>query len=83
MIDYEYTKVNRLEIPHKYMYTPYKGSDFLDAYFKDRSKHLESFRNPQESQYKNKVDLFLHISCSIMSLALFNHLRLILPTTNL
>ena len=60
MIDYEYTAVNRLDTPHKYMYASYQGGEFLEAYFRDRLKHIEDFKQTQDWQYKNKVDLSLH-----------------------
>jgi len=59
MIDYEYTEVNRLDNPHKYMYTSYEGSDFLDAYFLDRLKKLKRFQQIKGQEYKSRVDWFL------------------------
>ena len=44
MIDYEYTAINRLITPHKYMYTIYQGSEFLDIYFKNRLANLKRFK---------------------------------------
>jgi hypothetical protein len=66
MIVYEYSEVNRLDRPHKYMYTSYQGSNFLDAYFSDRLKHLKSFQQIKGGKYKNKVDLFLHSRAAIV-----------------
>ena len=65
MKDYEYTEVNRIDSPHKYMYTSYQGSDFLDAYFKDRLKYLKSFEQVKWGGYKNKVDLSLQSRVTI------------------
>jgi len=66
MINYEYTEANRLDKPHKYMYTSYQGSDFLDAYFRDRLKYLKSFEKIKGGGYKNKVDLSLHSRATII-----------------
>jgi hypothetical protein len=60
MIDYEYTEVNRLDRPHKYMYTLYQGREFLDAYARDRLKHLKNFQQIKGQEYKNKVNLSLY-----------------------
>lgn len=43
MIDYEYTQVNRLDEPHRYMYTKFEGNDFLKSYFKNRRNNIERF----------------------------------------
>lgn len=44
MIDYEYTQVNRLDEPHRYMYTKFEGNDFLSSYFKNRRNNIERFQ---------------------------------------
>jgi hypothetical protein len=59
MISYEYTKVNRLENPHKYMYTPYLSSDFVNAYFCDRLKNVRRFQLKGKKSYNN-IDLYLY-----------------------
>lgn len=64
MIDYEYTEVNRIDSPHKYMYTPYQGSEFLGVYFKDRLKHLKNFQQRKSQKYQNKSDLSLSLRVS-------------------
>ena len=65
-MNYEYTEDNRLDSPHKYMYTPYQGSDFLDAYFRDRSKYLKRFEQVKKIEgYQNKIDLSLHSKVAI------------------
>jgi hypothetical protein len=67
MINYEYTEGNRLDSPHKYMYTPYQGGDFLDAYFRDRSKYLKRFEQVKKIEgSQNKVDLSLHSKTAIV-----------------
>jgi hypothetical protein len=60
MINYEYTKVNRLNLPHNYMYTPYRGSKFLDAYFQDRIKKIKNLGSKKYKQYKTKPQLFIY-----------------------
>jgi hypothetical protein len=72
MIDYEYTKVNRLEIPHNYMYSLYQGSEFLDAYFQDRLKCVESFQEIKEWEYKYKVGYYLHSKAVIVLKTFFD-----------
>ena len=59
MIDYEYTAINRLITPHKYMYTIYQGSEFLDIYFKNRLANLKRFKEIKKKNYENKIYLFL------------------------
>jgi hypothetical protein len=58
MIDYAYTQVDRLREPHKYMYTPYYGSKFLDVYLKDRLKNIKRFHKYKVEVYNNKVDSY-------------------------
>jgi hypothetical protein len=73
MINYEYTEVNRFDRPHKYMYTPYQGVDFLDAYFRDRSKYLKRFEQLKKIEgYQNKVDLSLHSKAAIVLNSFFD-----------
>ena len=55
MTDYEYTKVNRFVEHHKYMYTMYQGSGFLDAYFVDRLEHLNILKQMNSKNYKHKT----------------------------
>jgi hypothetical protein len=70
MINYEYTEVNRLEKPHKYMYTAYIGSEFVSAYFSDRLKNIRRFQM-QESKCSNITDLYF---CSLASMQLTSFL---------
>ena len=59
MKNYEYTKINRLNSPHKYMYSPYQGSEFLDAYFKDRIKKIINLKN---KKYKPQLFIYLRVN---------------------
>jgi len=38
--EYPYSTENRIVSPHKYMYTPYDGQPFIDAYFAARAEAL-------------------------------------------
>jgi len=60
VINYEYTEVNRIDNPHKYMYTSYEGSGFLDAYFLDRLSKLKNLQQKKGGSYKNRAELSLH-----------------------
>ena len=66
MIKYEYTQDNRLKSPHKYMYTPYSGVDFIAAYISDRRTYLKDIKksglNDSTSAY---VSLYAK-SCKIL-----------------
>jgi hypothetical protein len=54
MIDYEYTKANRLDEPHHYMYTKFKGYEFLKSYFGNRKIKIERFQEiANNAQYSN------------------------------
>ena len=44
MAKYEYTQANRLNTPHKYMYSAYRGLEFLVAYVDDRLTYLKNIR---------------------------------------
>lgn len=59
MKNYEYTDVNRLQIPHKYMYTPYQGSTFIRSYFSDREKNVRRFKLQEMTQELAKIDSYL------------------------
>ena len=54
-MNYEYTKVNRIKEPHNYMYSPFQGNKFLDAYFHDRLKHLKIFQHSESLKYIDKT----------------------------
>jgi len=72
MLDYEYTEINRLDNPHKYMYTSYQGSAFLDSYFRDRLKNLKICKQMQEQRYNNRVDLSLYSRASFALKSILN-----------
>ena len=57
MINYEYTEVNRLDNPHNYMYTPYQGGNFVNAYFKNRLENIKRFQSLGNQSY---IDIDLH-----------------------
>ena len=59
MKNYEYTKINRLNSPHNYMYSLYQGSEFLDAYFKDRIKKIINLKN---KKYKPQLFIYLRVN---------------------
>ncbi len=40
-MNYEYSQENRINTPHKYMYTEYHGRPFLDAWKNDRNSFLK------------------------------------------
>ena len=65
MKNYEYTKINRLNSPHKYMYSLYQGSAFLDAYFKDRIKKITNLKN---KKYKSQLFIYLRVNKSLMKI---------------
>ena len=57
MENYEYTEVNRLDNPHNYMYTPYQGANFVNAYFKNRLENIKRFQSQGNQSY---IDIDLH-----------------------
>ena len=59
MINYEYTKIDRLNSPHKYMYTLYQGSEFLDVYFQDRIKKITNLKN---KKYKSQLFIYSRVN---------------------
>lgn len=61
MNSYEYTEVNRLQEPHKYMYTPYLGVKFVNSYFSDRLKHLKRFQENYKAMDDQSVDSYLYM----------------------
>ena len=62
MSDYEYTSVNRLQNPHAYMYTPFGGKDFIQAYFQDRDFHNRRFDLLTAQQKLTSTDSYLYKS---------------------
>ncbi|MEO1944879.1 MAG: hypothetical protein ABGY11_11325 [Candidatus Thioglobus sp.] len=65
MKSYEYTKANRLIEPHKYMYAPFNGHDFLHSYFLDRKVCLERFSVMDLSNAPESLDYTLTAMASI------------------
>ena len=61
MNSYEYTEVNRLEKPHKYMYTSYLGAHFLSSYFNDRLKHIKRFQKKFKIRDNQSIYLYLYL----------------------
>lgn len=59
MKNYEYTNTNRLQNPHKYMYTTYQGSAFISLYLKDREAHARRFELQELTQELSEIDLYL------------------------
>jgi hypothetical protein len=72
MNNYEYTEINRLERPHKYIYTPYLGAKFVSAYFSDRLKHLKRYQYNNELLNDHGIDLYFYIEAKDI---LMNHLQ--------
>jgi hypothetical protein len=66
MIKYEYTEINRLVSPHKYMYTSYKGSEFLRAYVNDRLSFLNKIKEQEQDNYPNAYDQLYAKSCILL-----------------
>ena len=59
MINYVYTDANRLQSPHKYMYTPYQGDAFMGAYFSNREMNIRRFKCQEKSQEIIAIDSHL------------------------
>jgi len=53
---YPYTEVNRFEEPNTYMYTPFSGAEFINAYFENRKQAI-SFLNDID---RDKVSSEIH-----------------------
>jgi len=71
MTGYEYTKINCIDLPHKYMYAPYLGSEFLSSYFKDRLEYLKISHKVNSVSIKNRDNYSLY---SKALNALYEHL---------
>lgn len=52
-MEYEYSRENRLEKPHSYMYTQYGGKEFLRVFFSSRNSII---REVQERLHKSLSD---------------------------
>ena len=66
-MDYEYTKTNRIQHPHNYMYSEYFGADFIDVYLQNRLKFLTLINNKTENStgphnlfFFNKAELLFN-----------------------
>ena len=59
-MNYDYTKINRLNTPHNYMYSSYQGNKFFDFYFQDRIKKIKSLQNRKYKKYQEKLQLFIY-----------------------
>ena len=66
MNKYEYTQVNRLNMPHNYMYTPYRGLEFLDAYVVDRLTHLKTIKKIRLNRGSNTYATLYAKSCKLL-----------------
>ena len=60
MMNYDYTKINRLNSPHDYMYTSHQGNRFFDFYFQDRIKKIKSLKDKKYVKYQQKLQLFIY-----------------------
>lgn len=65
-VTYEYTKLNRLRNPHNYMYTPYLGNDFLQAYEDNRSKNIRRFVSPKCNSNVKKIDEYFYTKTTLV-----------------
>ena len=72
MLDYEYTQVNRLDFPHKYMYTTYHGMEFVNIYFRSRLDGLKRFRLQSNQVYINQIDLYFCTKSTLQLKELLN-----------
>jgi len=66
MNKYEYTQVNRLNMPHNYMYTPYRGLEFLDAYIDDRLTYLKNIKKSKLNGSSNTYISLYAKSCKLL-----------------
>jgi hypothetical protein len=56
-MSYLYTQVNRLEEPHKYMYTPFQGQSLLQEFHESRADTLKQLTNMRfDSVIDDKTD---------------------------
>jgi hypothetical protein len=59
-MNYDYTKINRLNSPNNYMYSAYQGNKFFDFYFKDRIKKIKSLQDKKYEKNQQKLQLFIY-----------------------
>jgi len=60
MMNYEYTEVNRLKEPHRYMYTSYQGAEFIHSYLEDRLGCVKILQSDDNQSSYNPIDLYLY-----------------------
>ena len=66
MAKYEYTQANRLNTPHKYMYSAYRGLEFLVAYVDDRLTYLKNIRRSKLNGSSNAYISLYSKSCKLL-----------------
>ena len=59
-MNYDYTKINRLNSPHNYMYSSYQGNKFFDFYFQDRIKKIKDLKDKKYAKYQQKLKLNIY-----------------------
>lgn len=59
-MNYDYTKINRLNSPNNYMYSVYQGNKFFDFYFQDRIKKIKSLQDRKYEKYQQKLKLSIY-----------------------
>lgn len=59
-MNYEYTEVNRLKEPHRYMYTSYQGAEFIHSYLEDRLGCVKILQSDDNQSSYNPIDLYLY-----------------------
>jgi len=59
MINYEYTNTNRLQEPHKYMYTPFQGKAFINAYITNRNENIKRFESQANKEQLVGIERYL------------------------
>lgn len=72
---YAYTRENRLEHPHRYMYTPFEGFAFLDAFLENRQTQLARYPDgfqPAEQSLRDHCAGLMPASRDRQSLSAFN-----------
>lgn len=72
---YAYTRENRLEHPHRYMYTPFEGPALLDAFLENRQTHLARYHDvsqPPEQSLRDNCSCLMPASRDRQSLSVFS-----------
>lgn len=65
-VTYEYTTLDRLKTPHSYMYTPYLGKNFLQAYVDNRSKNIRRFTSKKSNSNVKKIDEYFNSKITLI-----------------